>query len=562
MQKGADLKKFADIMNPRNWLTLHLVMTPLAFLLFRPDFIEIVCLLLADFPMVPIIALIDRKVLYRLIPSSRLWFQDINWNAFGVMNDREQVAMLQQLLEYPRRRANLFALMSLIKVIPAFCVVVFYFKHQGPFSLHVAKFVVSALLSLFYGYASVFLDNHKAVSQLIADIHQRFDWSRALSSVEISKSSVSLAKNDNMVLVAVSILTLLVEFTVILDVDSYSKTSFTLCLAWIAGGSLFLIMNYLASSRHYIYSALDKVFSAFESYDPRSPTYAVIPIHSLDVLARFEKTYNQLSLKLRENELELSRWVYNQSEKQRFRALGEVAALVVHDIANPVHTIGYCAEALQTGTNVSANGRYVEIISQNVDKVKGLIKSLRAFLKREGTDSVCNIVEAHTNVLNLLATQYHSSNFQRIQFVVDKRLEEFNIRFNMNEMIHVLLNLYSNAIKNFISHEIGDGKIELTLRHSDPSFLIVCVRDNGTGLSPDDFAQLTGYGFYAPKEKSTTKHGLGLRLTCRLVEQLGGEILLDENHFMAAGRGTSFVLKIPLRQSAIENELLRMEIQS
>lgn len=537
-------------------------MTPLALILYRPDFREIIALLLSDFPMVPIIALLDRKILYRLIPASRLWFQEINWNAFGVMDEKEQAAILQQLLEYPRRRANIFAVMSLLKIIPASLVVVFYFKYSGPTSLHIAKFVVPALLSLVYGYASVYLDNHKAVSQLIADIHQRFDWSRALSSVEVSKSSLSLSKNDNMVLIAVCILGLLVEFTVILDADSYTKGAFTLCLVWIACGSSFLIMNYLSSSRNYIYSALDKVFAAFESYDPRSSTYAVIPLHSLDVLARFEKTYNQLSLKLRENELELSRWVYNQSEKQRFRALGEVAALVVHDIANPVHTIGYCAEALQGGANISSSDRYVEIISQNVDKVKGLIKSLRAFLKREGTDSACNIVEAHTNVLSLLATQYHSSNFQRIQFVVDGRLEGFNLRFNMNEMIHVLLNLYSNAIKNFIANEIVDGKIEISLRQSDAAFLQLSVRDNGTGLTPDDFSHLTGYGFYAPKSKTNSKHGLGLRLTCRLVEQLGGEISLDESHFLTAGRGTSFILRIPLRQTAIENELRWMEIQN
>lgn len=547
-------------MGPRNWLSLYLVMTPLSFLLFHPDLFEIAVFFLSGLSMLPFMAMLDRKIIYRMMPSSRLWFQEVDWAAFQAMNDKQQENILQHLLEYPRRRANLFAMLSVFKIIPAFCVVVFYFKHESPMWLHTAKFVVPALLALVYGYAVVFLDNHKAVSQLIADLHNRFDWSRSLSSVQISKSSMTLSKNDNMVLVSVMLLALLIEFTVVMDADSYSRFMFGLALCWICGGSMVLILNYLHSSRSYVYSALDRVFAAFESYDPRSSTYAVLPIHSLDILARFEKTYNQLSLKLRENELELSRWVYDQSEKQRFRALGEVAALVVHDIANPIHTIGYCADAMSSNVNPAQNGRYLEIVTQNVDKVKGLIKSLRAFLKRESSDSMCNIIEAHGNVLNLLATQYNTSNFGRIQFKVDGRLESFNVRFNMNEMIHVLLNLYSNSIKNFLANDIQDAEIVLSLRQSESSFLDLEVRDNGTGLSPEDFKHLTGYGFYAPKTKDgVAKQGLGLRLTCRLVEQLGGQLQIDEGHYAAGGRGTLYLLRIPLRQPAREEDIQWME---
>lgn len=547
-------------MSPRNWLSLYLVMTPLSFLLFHPDLLEIAVFCLFAVPMVPLMAMLDRKIIYRIMPSSRLWFQEVNWSAFQAMNDKQQEGILQQLVEYPRRRANLFAILSILKIIPSFCVVVFYFKHESSMGLHVAKFVGLALLAIAYGYAVTFLDNHKAVSQLIADLHQRYDWSRSLSSVKISKSSMGLAQNDYMVLWSVSILALLIELTVILDVDSYSKIMFGFALCWVGGGSMALILNYLQASRSYVYSALDRVFAAFESYDPRSSTYAMLPIHSLDVLARFEKTFNQFSLKLRDNEMELSRWVYDQSEKQRFRTLGEVAALVVHDIANPIHTIGYCADALSSGANPSQNKRYLEIVTQNIDKVKGLIKSLRAFLKRETSDSRCNIIEAHGNVLNLLATQYSSSNFGHIQFKVDGRLEHFNVRFNMNEMIHVLLNLYSNSIKNFLANGIQDAEIELSLHQSEVSFLVLEVCDNGTGLSPEDFEHLTGYGFYAPKTKDgMAKQGLGLRLTCRLVEQLGGKLQIDEKHYAAGGRGTLYLLKIPLRQPASEEDIKWME---
>lgn len=283
----------------------------------------------------------------------------------------------------------------------------------------------------------------------------------------------------------------------------------------------------------------------------------------MEILARFEQTYNQLSLKLRQNEVELTRHIYSQAEKHRFRALGEVAALVVHDIANPIHSIGYCAEAMNTNETPLKNKRYLEIFIQNVERVKTLLQSLRAFLKREGSDSTCNVLEAHANVLSLLATQFNTSNFQRIRFKVDPRLESYDVRFNMSEMIHVLLNLYSNAIKNFIDHNISDAEIQLSLSRSTSVFLDLIVRDNGTGLSPADFRSLTGYGFYAPaSENGISKQGLGLRLTCRLVEQLGGELRMDEAHYDSGKRGTLFLLQIPLRQPMPKEDIEWMENRS
>jgi signal transduction histidine kinase/AmiR/NasT family two-component response regulator len=110
----------------------------------------------------------------------------------------------------------------------------------------------------------------------------------------------------------------------------------------------------------------------------------------------------------------------------------------------------------------------------------------------------------------------------------------------------VLANLVGNAVK-FTSQ----GVIELTVRGCDRAgsriVLEFVVEDSGVGIPPDRLARL-----FAPFEQaddSTARQfggtGLGLSIVKRLVEQMAGAVSVDS----AVGRGTRFVVRVPLTVS-------------
>ncbi len=97
----------------------------------------------------------------------------------------------------------------------------------------------------------------------------------------------------------------------------------------------------------------------------------------------------------------------------------------------------------------------------------------------------------------------------------------------------VLLNLLSNAIK----YNVKQGTVEVSCTQSAPGRTRVSIRDTGTGLYPEQLAQLfqpfNRLGQEAGGEEGT---GIGLVVAKRLVELMGGAIGVES----ALGVGSVF----------------------
>jgi signal transduction histidine kinase len=112
------------------------------------------------------------------------------------------------------------------------------------------------------------------------------------------------------------------------------------------------------------------------------------------------------------------------------------------------------------------------------------------------------------------------------------------IHADPNRLVQVLNNLLSNANK----YTPPEGKIILRARQED-GFVRVEVSDNGFGISPEDQANLFTQFFRSedPNVREQQGWGLGLSVTRRLVEIMGGEIgVQSELH-----KGSTFWFTIP-----------------
>ena len=102
----------------------------------------------------------------------------------------------------------------------------------------------------------------------------------------------------------------------------------------------------------------------------------------------------------------------------------------------------------------------------------------------------------------------------------------------------VLTNLVNNAVK-FTTHGEIHVKGELLERTGDKAKLRFSVRDTGIGMRPDQVAKL--FQPFTQADMSTTrKHGgtgLGLTISRRLVELMGGQIWLEST----PGEGSTFI---------------------
>jgi PAS domain S-box-containing protein len=94
-------------------------------------------------------------------------------------------------------------------------------------------------------------------------------------------------------------------------------------------------------------------------------------------------------------------------------------------------------------------------------------------------------------------------------------------RADRTRVKQVLINLLSNAIK----YNIPQGTIEVKCAESAPGRIRVSIRDSGAGLSPEQLGQLfQAFNRLGQEGGSEEGTGIGLVVTKRLVELMGGEI--------------------------------------
>ncbi|MCF8129041.1 MAG: HAMP domain-containing histidine kinase [Deltaproteobacteria bacterium] len=121
---------------------------------------------------------------------------------------------------------------------------------------------------------------------------------------------------------------------------------------------------------------------------------------------------------------------------------------------------------------------------------------------------------------------------------IDETLWQRKIRQDATKIKQILRNLLNNALK------YRKSRVELSVDCKDGS-LIFSVRDDGAGIPAAYHKKI--FDCYFQLEASSTcsvrGHGLGLAGVMVLVEDLGGEMLLNSDE----GRGAQFLVKIPLK---------------
>jgi signal transduction histidine kinase len=116
-----------------------------------------------------------------------------------------------------------------------------------------------------------------------------------------------------------------------------------------------------------------------------------------------------------------------------------------------------------------------------------------------------------------------------LSFSYEQRLENMLVVIDPKRITEVMYNLVENSIK-YIGNK--QGKITIEAERQD-KFVLIKVKDNGIGISPDDIPYVFDKFYRAEKSRSTSIPGSGLGLSiCKyIINEHGGEIYCkSSNH--------------------------------
>ncbi len=267
---------------------------------------------------------------------------------------------------------------------------------------------------------------------------------------------------------------------------------------------------------------------------------------------RFQETCSVLE---RERE-DLDRQVRDRSreviQREQLASVGFLAAGVAHEINNPLASIAWSAEALESRMHDVIHGEgptriilaeQAKVLGENLRRVqdeayrcKGITQRLLDFSRLGDVERTqVDIGELIRDVVAMVGTlgKYRC---KTLRTHCDGTIMAF---VNGQQIRQVALNLITNALESVDT----DGAVDVTVGRVGDS-VQVTVEDDGCGMTDEVLEHLFEPFFTRRRDGSGT--GLGLSITHRIVTQHGGHLTASSR---GPGQGSKLQFDVPAEEA-------------
>ncbi|HOJ64152.1 MAG TPA: response regulator [Spirochaetota bacterium] len=259
--------------------------------------------------------------------------------------------------------------------------------------------------------------------------------------------------------------------------------------------------------------------------------YLIKPIKYEDLKSAIELAFykyetNKKILKLEEEKRLKEKIIMRQT---RFASLGELAALLVHEIRQPLNTIKILSDTINYWASIEKDlspkcKEHLELlnkISKNVDHINNIIANVNSIIKRNS-----DVKNEEINVNNIIQ-DFVSSNIENLKnenIQINLELDS-NIKLINFYSIHfkeILTNFLSNSIKAFKKTEKEDKKIIIKTTQNNGK-IIIDFMDNAIGIKEEILENIFDPFVTTDKNKEGGV-GLGLYIVNNIVTSYNGVV--------------------------------------
>lgn len=218
-------------------------------------------------------------------------------------------------------------------------------------------------------------------------------------------------------------------------------------------------------------------------------------------------------------------------KKERLATLGELAAVVAHEVRNPLAVIFNALATLKRTSEPDEQGRLMlDVIHEESERLDRMVSALldlgRPEAIRLSPTPVLELVRSSIDAARNVAEPVSEVRLLVPQPVPLARLDEQKVH-------QALVNLVSNAVQ--ATGRRGPVQVRVTV---EEALLRVDVIDDGDGV-PMELRERVFAPFFTGRARGT---GLGLAVVRRVAEAHHGSIAIETT----PGGGATFVLRLPL----------------
>ncbi len=223
-------------------------------------------------------------------------------------------------------------------------------------------------------------------------------------------------------------------------------------------------------------------------------------------------------------------------QTEKLAAIGEIAAVIAHEIKNPIFAISSSIQILQGHLKLNDDEQEtLDIVFRQIMRVDRLIKQLLTYSVPQELNITPNQINEIISEVVSLNRGLSRSRKIKIREKISKDMAPVYV--DKDRITQVLINLLQNAID--VSKE-GDC-IEISCRiDMENQRAVIKVKDEGPGIPEDQRGKVFDL-FFSGKNGNS---GMGLAISKKIVLDHGGDIGAEPRK----KRGTAMVVGLPLRE--------------
>jgi PAS domain S-box-containing protein len=219
---------------------------------------------------------------------------------------------------------------------------------------------------------------------------------------------------------------------------------------------------------------------------------------------------------------------------EHMAAIGETAAMVGHDLRNPLQGITGAIHLLnQESLTAKERSEMLQLIQDNVEYADAIVRDLSAY------SAEIHLKLTDTTPKSIVEEALRGVRVPREVAVQDVSEEHPTIKVDSDQMRRVLINLIENSIDAMPQ----GGTLTISSKQSDDA-VEIALSDTGSGMSEKVMQNL-----WKPLQTTKAKGlGLGLAICKRIVDAHGGIISVKSR----VGEGTTVTIRLPIKPDATE----------
>jgi two-component system sensor histidine kinase PilS (NtrC family) len=223
---------------------------------------------------------------------------------------------------------------------------------------------------------------------------------------------------------------------------------------------------------------------------------------------------------------------------RRLALVGEMAAVLAHEIRNPLSSISGSVQILKRDFHPDGStGKLMDIMTRGKDQLEALLRDF-LLLARPGTGEITAVDPEVLMETVIDSLRYGADWNERIELAT--RYEGKGV---LAGRASELRQVFTNVLQNALQSMPEGGKLTVTTKNFDdppPGGLEVAISDTGGGIEEERMEKIFE-PFYTTKERGT---GLGLAIVSRIVSGHGGRVRISSR----IGEGTTVTVRLPLHE--------------